>query len=78
MTSTDKLTVLRHPIAEFKVSPLDQFFARLFDSGKAFCVGWTGRMSCVLITASDDPGDTTRNDDLESKTNQPKGRCAEN
>jgi len=82
MTSTDKDAVLNRR-TELKGLPPDHLLARLFDSGKAFCVGWTEvteiRSAELLLTmARGTPADTTRNHDRESKSNQPKGRlCRE-
>jgi hypothetical protein len=55
-----------------------QLIARLFDSRKAFCVGWTVADFRSSQGRNRMRGDTTRNDSLESKPNQPRGRCAEN
>ena len=48
--TTNKIAcaVFSHPSAEFKVLSPDQLIPRLFDSGKAFRVGWTS-LDFVLL-----------------------------
>jgi hypothetical protein len=65
-TSKHTCTVFRRFSAELKVLPPDQLLARLFDSRKAFRVGWTGRLICALLVAGEvvpsiQPGWTTPN-----------------